>query len=355
MRCELKRALRGLRAQRLFRPAAAVACRERSPWAPMARQGGSRGAAAPPEVFGRADEPGTAAALLRRETPNGPRIGQQTWPGRSAEEAQTGGRSIQSQRWRLACARWRAQRTITRRGVASISFGCNGRGTNGERALMRPALTLFHFPGACSRVTLNALEEIGVPYEDRPVDISSGEQRQPSYLEINPKGKVPALRIGEHVLAENAAILHYLHVQHPSAHLLPTPAEEPAPNAALEDLVWCSSTLHVLVRQIRMPIRFSSTATEGVRVAGINGLTPIAERLARRLADRWWYGANWSIVDVYLYWLYSTAASAGFEVPAALENHARRVRARPSFQRALAREQAALERLGVELPLGAQL
>ncbi len=221
--------------------------------------------------------------------------------------------------------------------------------------MLRPAVTLFHFPGACSRVTFNALEEIGVPYEDCAVDISSGEQRQPSYIEINPKGKVPALRIGGHVLAEDAAILHYLRVQHPAAHLLPTPAEEPAPNAGLEDLVWCSSTLHVLVRQIRMPIRFSSTATEGVRAAGITGLTPIVERIAQRLADRWWYGANWSILDVYLYWIYSTAASAGFELPAALGNHAGRVRARPSFQRALAREQAALERLGVQLPTGVRL
>ena len=220
---------------------------------------------------------------------------------------------------------------------------------------MPPALTLFHFPGACSRVTLNALEEIGLSYEDRPVDISSGEQRQPSYLTVNPKGKVPALRIGEHVLAENAAIVHYLHVRHPSARLLPGPAEEPAPNAALEDLVWCSSTLHVLVRQIRMPIRFTGTAPEGVRAAGINGLTPIVERIAQRLADRWWYGADWSILDVYLYWNYSTAASAGFALPAALEDHARRVRERPSFQRALAREQAALERLGVPLPPGARL
>ena len=58
----------------------------------------------------------------------------------------------------------------------------------------------------------------------------------------------------------------------------------------------------------------------------------------------WWYGEQWSIVDVYLYWVFSTAAKGAFNMEdyPALAAHAERVRARPSFQRALARERAAV-------------
>ena len=55
--------------------------------------------------------------------------------------------------------------------------------------------------------------------------------------------------------------------------------------------------------------------------------------------------AAWSIVDTYLNWTYSTAAIGGFplkDYPVLLA-HAERVRARPSFQRALAREVAAVK------------
>jgi glutathione S-transferase len=219
---------------------------------------------------------------------------------------------------------------------------------------MNEELTLYHSPGACSRVTMNALEEIGVPYEDRPVDILAGEQRTPDYLAVNPKGKVPALRIGTHVLAENAAILYYLHTRYPQAALLP-PSSDLPPNAGLEDLVWCSATVHVLVRQIRMPIRFTALAPEGVRSKGSDGLRPIVDHVAARVAGGWWYGERWSIVDVYLYWNYSTAASAGFELPAALVEHAQRVRERPAFQRALQRERLAVARHNIQLPPGAEL
>jgi glutathione S-transferase len=202
---------------------------------------------------------------------------------------------------------------------------------------------------------MTALEEIGLSYEDRAVNIFAGEQHSPEYLAVNPMGKVPALRVGAHVLTENAAILYYLHSQYPRARLLPDASDGAKPNAGLEDLVWCSATVHVLVRQIRAPIRFTSVAPEGVRAMGIERLRPIVEQIASRVAGGWWYGDRWSIADVYLYWNYTTAASAGFELPAPLLEHGRRVRDRASFQRALQRERSALERHGIPLPPGAQL
>src|ERR1700758_625492 len=72
-------------------------------------------------------------------------------------------------------------------------------------------LTLFYAPGACSLASHIVLEESGEKYEPKKVDLAGGEQRTEAYLKINPRGRVPALRLdsGE-MLTENTAILPYL-------------------------------------------------------------------------------------------------------------------------------------------------
>jgi glutathione S-transferase len=65
------------------------------------------------------------------------------------------------------------------------------------------------------------MEETGQPYERVLTDISSGGQRTPEYLAINPMGKVPALKDGEATLAEAAAIAAYVAERYPEARLAP--------------------------------------------------------------------------------------------------------------------------------------
>ena len=54
------------------------------------------------------------------------------------------------------------------------------------------------------------LEESGLPYEVVPVDTRKGEQHAPSFLEINPNAKTPALVDGDAVVFDSNAILLYL-------------------------------------------------------------------------------------------------------------------------------------------------
>jgi GSH-dependent disulfide-bond oxidoreductase len=60
------------------------------------------------------------------------------------------------------------------------------------------------------------LEEIGLPYEVHPIDISRGDQMKPEYLAINPNNKIPAIIDTEgpdgnlFTLFESGAILLYL-------------------------------------------------------------------------------------------------------------------------------------------------
>ncbi len=54
------------------------------------------------------------------------------------------------------------------------------------------------------------LEEVGVPYELRFVDIMKGAQKSPEFLALNPMGKLPTLTDGDTVVTEVAAIGLYL-------------------------------------------------------------------------------------------------------------------------------------------------
>lgn len=65
----------------------------------------------------------------------------------------------------------------------------------------------FSFPAL---TTLFAAEAMDLEYENQVVDLQSGEQRSPEYLEINPYGRVPAMKDGEFCLSESEAILRYL-------------------------------------------------------------------------------------------------------------------------------------------------
>ena len=216
------------------------------------------------------------------------------------------------------------------------------------------ALVLFHTPGACSRVTMNALEEIGLPFEDRPIDIFKGAQRRPDFLAINPKGKVPALLVDDALLTETPAILMWLIEQYPDAKLMPA-GDALARAQAFVDMIWCSNTLHPLARAIRMPQRMTLGDPSPVRAAAIEQITPVLVAMQRRFeAQAWWFGQTWSILDVYLAWISGMCVGAGvdFSMYNALLSHVTRVRERPSFQRALAREQHALDTSGIVLPGG---
>jgi glutathione S-transferase len=64
------------------------------------------------------------------------------------------------------------------------------------------------------------LEEVGQPYRTELLDYAS-TMKAPEYLAINPMGKVPALRHGDTVITECAAICAYLADAFPAAGLAP--------------------------------------------------------------------------------------------------------------------------------------
>lgn len=82
-------------------------------------------------------------------------------------------------------------------------------------------LIVWHGPNTRSTGTVWLVEELGVPYELRKVDVFGGETREAEFLKINPAGKVPAIRHKDKTLTEMAAISLYLCDEFPQAGLAP--------------------------------------------------------------------------------------------------------------------------------------
>ncbi|HEX4040426.1 MAG TPA: glutathione S-transferase family protein [Xanthobacteraceae bacterium] len=90
---------------------------------------------------------------------------------------------------------------------------------------MADELVLYTNPQSRGRIARWMLEEIGEPYRVEVLDYAS-TMKSPPYLAINPMGKVPALRHGDAVVTETAAICAYLADAFPAARLAPPPGHK---------------------------------------------------------------------------------------------------------------------------------
>ena len=87
--------------------------------------------------------------------------------------------------------------------------------------MAQDTLVLYSNPQSRGRVARWMLEEIGVPYRMEIVEYGPTGVKSPAYLAINPMGKVPALRRGDLIVTEVAAICAWLADAYPAAGLAP--------------------------------------------------------------------------------------------------------------------------------------
>lgn len=85
---------------------------------------------------------------------------------------------------------------------------------------MADTLTFYTNPMSRGRIIRWMLEEVGQPYETVVLDYAT-TMKGPDYLAINPMGKVPAIKHGDVVVTEAAAICAYLADAFPQAKLAP--------------------------------------------------------------------------------------------------------------------------------------
>src|SRR6185312_14141073 len=166
---------------------------------------------------------------------------------------------------------------------------------------MSDPLILFYSPRACSLACHIALEESGLPFEAQAVRIRTGEHRQDAYLRINPKGKIPALGVGEEALTEAHALLTYIAGQAPAAGLLP-PDGTLARARAHEWMNYLSSTVHIAFRPLFRPGSRIDDADlhDRLKAFGIPVLRDTLASVDRRLAGRAYaLGDDYSVCDPY--------------------------------------------------------
>jgi glutathione S-transferase len=202
-------------------------------------------------------------------------------------------------------------------------------------------LQLYFAPDSCARVTLVALEEVGRPYELNVIAFVQGQHRSAEYLALNPKGKVPTLLVNGEPLTENVAILSWMAERYPESALMPAVDGLLAKARQLADLSYCASGLHPIVTRLRVPQYFCDTPDGVGRVFDMAAaaMRPNFGMIEQRLSrGPWWYGEIWSVMDVYINWVWFRVTGAGFDASdyPNFARHDAQVRRRPSVLRALA-------------------
>lgn len=185
------------------------------------------------------------------------------------------------------------------------------------------------------------LEETGLPYTVRPVNISAGEQFEPAFLAISPNNKIPAIvddapADGGAPLSvfESGAILQYLAEK--TGRFLPTDLR-----ARIEVMEWLFWQMGGLGPMLGQNHHFVQYAPEPLPYA-IERYVKEAERLYgvlnKRLADRQFIAGEYSIADMACYpWIVPHRRQrVDIETYPNVKRWFETIEARPATQRAYA-------------------
>jgi glutathione S-transferase len=200
---------------------------------------------------------------------------------------------------------------------------------------------LYYAPRTCALATLIVLEEAGAPYQTVRLDISRNEQRNPEYLAVNPKGRVPTLVTPEGPLTETPAILAFLAQAFPKAHLAPA---APFPFARVQAFnSYLCATVHVAHAHRMRGHRWvdDPDAIEAMKRKVPESMLAVMMLIEEgMLQGPWVMGEDYTICDPYLFTLAQWLEGDGVDIsrlPRVIEHRAR-VAERPAVQRALAVE-----------------
>lgn len=205
---------------------------------------------------------------------------------------------------------------------------------------MSSDLTLHTNPMSRGRIARWMLEEVGAPYEARIVGYGP-EMKSEDYRAVNPMGKVPAIRHGETVVTEAAAICAYLADAFPEAGLAPEPGS-PERGPYYRWLFFAAGPVEAAVTNRA----FGFQVPEGREgSAGYGCMDDVLDALQGLLDGREFVTGRFSAADVYL----GSAVGWGLMFGTLPERpgfraHHERLAARPAAVRAREIDDALIER-----------
>lgn len=165
-------------------------------------------------------------------------------------------------------------------------------------------IELYYWPTPNGHKITIFLEETGLPYEIKPVDISAGDQFKPQFLAFSPNNRMPAIIDrapadgGEPVTVfESGAILVYLAEK--TGKLLP--ADVRGRKAALEWLFWQMGGLGPMAGQNHHFVQYAPEKLPYAMARYVKETNRLYGVLDRRLAGRDWIVGEYSIADIAAY------------------------------------------------------
>ncbi len=161
---------------------------------------------------------------------------------------------------------------------------------------MEDELVLYTNPMSRGRIARWMLEEVGAPYRAELLDFGTS-MKAADYLAVNPMGKVPAVRHGDIVVTETAAICAYLADVFPEAGLAP-PQGDPRRGSYYRWLFFGAGPLEAATTNQALGF----VVPEGREVmAGYGQLTQVTDTLEAHLSTRdYLVDGDFSAADLYV-------------------------------------------------------
>jgi glutathione S-transferase len=199
-------------------------------------------------------------------------------------------------------------------------------------------LILYTNPMSRGRIARWMLEEVGEPYRTELLDFGT-TMKTPAYLAVNPMGKVPALRHGDVVVTEAAAICAYLADAFPQAGLAPEPGSRlRAPYYRW--LFFAAGPLEAAVTN--KALNFPAPEGRGQAMAGYGSYAAVMDALEGAVSrGDYLVGDRFTAADLYVGAHLAWGLMFGsIDKRPAFERYAARLEGRPAAQRANALDDA---------------
>ncbi len=198
-------------------------------------------------------------------------------------------------------------------------------------------MKLYYSPGACSLASHIALQETGLPFEiDRFIASTGKTASGEDFLQINPKGYVPTIRLDDGaVLTEGGAVLQYIADRNPAAGLAPE-AGTMERYRLQEWLTFIGTEIHKTYSPL-----FSKTVSADVRDRGFDLLTRRIGFVETRLdKSPYLLGDHFTVADAYLFVVLRWSVPVGFDLTPfpKVREYMDRIAVRPGVQSAMKAE-----------------
>ncbi|MFN0263253.1 glutathione S-transferase family protein [Tepidamorphus sp. 3E244] len=201
-------------------------------------------------------------------------------------------------------------------------------------------LKVYFGPQTIAVATLIALEEAGADYEPVCLDMKNRQQQSEDYLQVNPKGRVPALVTDDGILTETPAVLTYIAQTHPDAGLCPF--EDAWAFAQVQSFnAYLASTVHVAHAHNRRGHRWTDNkaAQKAMSAYVPKSMAECFKLIENELFQApWVMGKIFTICDPYLFAISSWLEGDGVDparFPLVME-HRSRMHERGSVKRVMA-------------------